>query len=159
MTAARPCLRPGRVFASNGSRGFTLLEAMLVVAIIGTLATIAVPSYADYVRRSRILDAVARLADARARMEEYFLDQRTYVDASGRCGVAPAPGTASDAFTVACDATATAYTYTASGLAAKGMAAFIYTIDQAGAKATVSLPAGWQRGSDCWTIRADGLCV
>ena len=148
----------GRTIAGT-VRGFTLLEVMLVVAIIATLAGIAVPSYADYVRRGRILDAVARLSDARARMEEYFLDQRSYVDASGRCGVPPATGTAGDAFTLACEASATAYTYTASGLADKGMAAFTYAIDQAGAKTTVSLPAGWSRGSDCWTIRADGLCV
>ncbi len=139
--------------------GFTLLEIMLVVAIIATLAGIAVPSYADYVRRSRILDAVARLADARARMEEYFLDQRSYVDAAGRCGVPPPAGTAGDAFALACEASTTAYTYTATGLADKGMTAFVYTIDQAGAKTTVSLPAGWSRGTDCWTIRADGLCV
>jgi type IV pilus assembly protein PilE len=148
-----------RAATAGRACGFTLLEAMLVVAIIATLAGIAVPSYADYVRRGRILDAVARLADARARMEEYFLDQRSYVDAGGRCGVLPSPGTAGDAFALACEASATAYTYTATGLSAKGMAAFAYAIDQAGAKTTVSLPAGWSRGADCWTIRADGLCV
>jgi type IV pilus assembly protein PilE len=151
--------KTGRAVACGAARGFTMLEIMLVVAIIGTLAAIAVPSYADYVRRSRILDAVARLADARARMEEYFLDQRSYVDAGGRCGVPPPTGTAGDAFALACEASANAYTYTATGLPAKGMAAFTYSIDQAGAKTTVSLPAGWSRGTDCWTIRADGLCV
>ena len=149
----------GRSFAYGAVRGFTLLEIMLVVAIIAVLAGIAVPSYADYVRRSRILDAVARLADARARMEEYFLDQRSYIDAGGRCGVPPPTGTRGDAFALACEASATAYMYTATGLADKGMAAFAYAIDQTGAKTTVSLPAGWSRGADCWTIRADGLCV
>lgn len=149
----------GCASACGKVRGFTLLEVMLVVAIIATLAGIALPSYADYVRRSRILDAVARLADARARMEEYFLDQRSYIDAAGRCGVQPPTGTAGDAFALACEASPTAYTYTATGLADKGMASFAYAIDQGGAKTTVSLPAGWSRGADCWTIRADGLCV
>ena len=139
--------------------GFTLVEVMLVTAIVAILSAIALPSYADYVRRSRILEAVARLSDARARMEEYFLDQRTYVDAAGRCGAAPATQAPADAFAVSCAATATTYTYTASGLAAKGMAAFAYSIDQAGTKATVSLPAGWLRTADCWTIRADGSCA
>ena len=139
--------------------GFTLLELMVVVAIIGTLAAIAVPAYANYVKRGRILEAVARLADARARMEEYFLDQRAYVDAAGNCGVAPAPAGPADAFAVACDATTTTFTYTATGLAAKGMAAFAYAIDQTGAKTTLSLPPGWSRAAGCWTIRADGLCV
>ena len=139
--------------------GFTLLEVMIVVAILATLAAIALPSYAVHVKRSRILEAVARLADARARMEAYFLDQRAYVDAGGRCGAPPPGRRPADAFSVACEATATTFTYTATGVAEKGMAAFVYTIDQSGAKTTVSLPAGWSRTADCWTIRADGLCV
>jgi type IV pilus assembly protein PilE len=141
------------------ARGFTLLEAMLVVSIVATLATIALPSYATYVKRSRILEAVARLSDARARMEEFFLDERAYVDAGGGCGATPPPSKPADAFSLACRATATTFTYTATGLAAKGMDGFVYTIDQSGAKATVSLPTGWSRAGDCWTIRADGLCV
>lgn len=139
-------------------RGFTLLELMIVVAIIAILGAIALPSYAAYVTRSRVLDAVTRLADARARMDDYFQDQRTYVDDAGHCGVTP-PAVATDYFVVACEATATAFTYTATGLAAKGMASFVYSIDQAGNKATVSVPPGWSRTVDCWTIRQDGFCV
>lgn len=140
-------------------RGFTLLELMIVVAIIATLAAIALPTYEGYVKRSRILDAVTRLADARARMEDFFLDQRAYVDDGGRCGVAAPVASATDSFVVRCEATATTFTYTASGLAARGMAAFAYSIDHTGAKATLSLPAAWSRTPDCWTIRPDGFCI
>jgi type IV pilus assembly protein PilE len=139
--------------------GFTLLETMIVVAILGTLATIALPSYAGYVTRSHILEAIARLSDARARMEEYYLDQRTYIDDTGQCGVAPAPPGTADTFTLACVATATTFTYTATGVPAKGMQGFVYSVDHAGARSTVSLPTGWSRTADCWTLRADGLCV
>jgi type IV pilus assembly protein PilE len=139
--------------------GFTLLETMVVVAILALLASIALPSYASYVRRSRILEAVARLSDARARMEEWFLDQRTYVDDAGRCAIAPPAANAGDAFTLSCVGTATTFTYTATGMADKGMERFAYTIDETGAKTTASVPPGWSRASDCWTIRADGLCV
>jgi type IV pilus assembly protein PilE len=139
-------------------RGFTLLETMIVVAIVATLASIALPSYEAYIKRSRILDAVTRLADARARMDDFFLDQRTYVDESGHCGVTGASGP-TDYFSVNCEATATTFTLTATGLVAKGMGAFVYAIDHAGAKTTVSVPAGWVRTPDCWTIRHDGLCV
>jgi type IV pilus assembly protein PilE len=139
-------------------RGFTLLEVMIVVAIIATLAAIALPSYATYVKRSRILDAVTRLADARSRLEDYFLDERAYVNASGGCGVAPS-SSATDAFVVQCEATATTFTVTATGIAAKGMASFAYAIDQSGAKSTVSVPSGWIRTTGCWTIRQDGSCV
>jgi type IV pilus assembly protein PilE len=138
--------------------GFTLLEVMIVVAIVATLAAIALPSYAAYVQRSRILDAVTRLSDARSRLEDYFLDERVYVDAEGRCGVLPTV-TATDAFLVQCEATATTFTITATGIAARGMTGFVYTIDQSGTKGTVSVPRGWSRTADCWTIRQDGFCV
>lgn len=145
----------------NGARhnGFTLLELMVVVAIIATLASIALPSYAGYIRRSHILEAVARLSDARARMEEYYLDQRAYVDGAGHCGAAPPPSQTADSFTLACEATATTFRYTATGLSGKGMDAFVYAIDHTGTRSTVSLPSGWSVTADCWTIRADGLCV
>ena len=91
-------------------------------------------------------------------MEDFFLDERAYVDASGRCGVMPAT-TSTDSFIVLCEATATTFTVTATGVAAKGMTSFIYAIDQSGAKTTVSVPRGWSRSPDCWTIRQDGFCV
>ncbi|MGC1819206.1 MAG: type IV pilin protein [Casimicrobiaceae bacterium] len=140
-------------------RGFSLIEVLVVAAIVAILAAIAVPPYGAYVQRSRLVDAIARLADARARMEQYFLDRRAYTDDAGRCGAAPPAAGSADAFELSCEATASTYTYKATGLAAKGMAAFAYTIDQSGLKATVSVPGGWRAHADCWTIRQDGLCV
>jgi type IV pilus assembly protein PilE len=142
----------------RSTKGFTLLETMIVVAVVAVLAALALPSYATYVSRSRILDAVTRLADARARMDDYYLDQRTYTDDTGQCGVAAATA-ATDYLTVRCEATSTTFLVTASGMASKGMGAFVYTIDHAGRKTTVSVPTGWSRVDDCWTIRQDGLCV
>jgi type IV pilus assembly protein PilE len=149
--------RPAGLHAACG--GFTLIETMIVMAIIAILAAVAVPSYTTYVRRSHILEAVARLADARARMEEFFQDERTYVDASGDCGAAPNAHAPPDAFVITCTGTATTFTYTATGQGARGMSAFVYSIDENGAKATVSVPSAWQRTADCWTVRADGSCV
>ena len=141
-------------------QGFTVVELLVAVAIVGILAAIAVPQYGSYITRSRILDAFAKLSDYRTRMEQYFLDRRSYVDDSGACGVAPASSPApADAFQVACTATARSFVYTATGIDAKGMARFIYTIDDTGTRATVSLPSGWIRNAECWTIRADGSCV
>lgn len=141
-------------------RGFTIVELLISVAIVGILAAVAVPRYSGYVMRSRILDAFVKLSDYRTRMEQYFLDRRTYVDDAGNCGIAPAAGVGSaDAFTVACTATARSYVYKATGIVSRGMAPFVYTIDETGARGTVSLPSGWRRTADCWTIRADGSCV
>lgn len=143
---------------ARDGRGFTLLEMAIVAAIVAVLAAVALPSYDAYVKRSRILDAVTRLSDARARMDDYFLDQRAYVDATGQCGVTPVTSV-TDSFSVQCEASATTFTVTASGLVAKGMSAFVYAIDQAGSRTTVSVPSGWSRTPDCWTIRKDGFCV
>ena len=144
---------------SRTAQGFSLIEVLTVASIVAILAAIAVPPYRVYVQRSRLVDAITRLADARSRMEQYFLDRRSYVDDAGRCGVAPSAATSADAFELRCDATASTYTYTATGLATHGMAGFAYTIDQSGIKATVSVPSGWRAHADCWTIRSDGLCV
>jgi type IV pilus assembly protein PilE len=139
--------------------GFTLIEILIVGVMLAVAASIAVPHYAQHVTRSRILDAVAKLSDHRARMEQLFLDRRSYVDDSGQCGIAPPALAAADAFELSCVATAHSYVYTATGVPAKGMSGFIYAIDESGSRATLSVPRGWSRMPDCWTIRADGSCV
>ena len=142
------------------STGFTVIELLVAVAIVGILATIAIPQYGSYIARSRTLDAFAKLSDYRTRMEQYFLDRRSYLDDTGACGVVPPPtADPADSFQVACSATARSFVYTATGMSAKGMASFVYTIDETGLRGTVSLPSGWTRNAACWTIRADGSCV
>ncbi|HEX7329744.1 MAG TPA: type IV pilin protein [Casimicrobiaceae bacterium] len=143
----------------NAERGFSLVELMIALAVLAILAAIVWPSYSAYVQRGRILEAVTRLSEARAKMEQYFLDQRSYVDASGACGVPPSSPGAADAFALACTGTASTYTYTATGTTSGAMAAFAYSIDETGLRRTASVPANWSRRADCWTIRQDGFCL
>ncbi|WP_313024666.1 type IV pilin protein [Pseudomonas lopnurensis] len=59
--------------------GFTLIELMIVVAIIGILAAIAYPSYDEYVKRGNRTEGQALLSDASARQERYFAQNNTYI--------------------------------------------------------------------------------
>ncbi|MEO8806009.1 MAG: type IV pilin protein [Burkholderiaceae bacterium] len=138
------------------NKGFTLIELMIVVAIIAILSAIAIPSYSDYVRRSKITDAVATLAGMRVKMEQYFQDNRTYVGACTAGTVATLPP-ASAYFTFDCGTpTAATYTITATGTAS--MLGFGYSLDQANARATTAVPTGWTLSNTCWVLKKDGSC-
>ena len=141
--------------------GFTLLEVMITVAIVGILASIALPMYFDQVTRSKIIDGTTRLGDFRSKMEKYFMDNRRYVTVAGGavCGIPDPLPAASDAFAITFGpCTNTTYTITATGRPAYGMSAnFIYQVDQTNAKSSVG-PAGWLAAPTCWAVRKDGSC-
>ncbi len=140
---------------SSPRRGFTLIELMVAVAVLAILAAVAMPSYKDYVLRGKLVDGPNALAAMRARMEQYYQDNRTYV--GGPCASASTAGV----FTVGCrTVTATAYNVTATG---SGLASdFTYTIDQNGNEATTSLPSDWggvpAGGYACWVTRRGASC-
>ncbi|MDD2767324.1 MAG: type IV pilin protein [Methylococcus sp.] len=69
-------------------KGFTLIELMITVAIIGILAAIAYPSYKEYIIRTRRADGKAALLRAAAREEQYFSDNKTYTSDVTKLGFA-----------------------------------------------------------------------
>ncbi len=110
-------------------QGLSLVELMITVAIIGFLASIALPSYSDYVRKGRAAEATSTLANLKVRMEQYYQDNRTYV--GGAC----APASGAKYFSYSCSsATANAFVLVADGLG--DMANFQYTVDQNNVKSS-----------------------
>ncbi|MDM0009121.1 type IV pilin protein [Variovorax sp. J22G73] len=140
--------------------GFTLIELMIVVVIIGILAAIAVPQYSDYVRRARVSEALGLLAGMRPRMEQFFQDNRTFVDACLSGSVAAKPAT-TKGFRFDCGTpTATTYTITATGLDNTSTAGFVYTLKADGTRSTSTLGAGWTGAptDSCWITSKGGTC-
>jgi type IV pilus assembly protein PilE len=74
---------------ARAARGFTLVEIMIVVAIVGILASIAYPAYVDHVRRAARSDAKAVLMETAQFMERYFTTNNTYLGAALLSGVSP----------------------------------------------------------------------
>lgn len=67
--------------------GFTLVELMIVVAIVGILASIAIPSYVEYVKKGRRAAAQSHLMEIAQREQQYLLDARTYAASLTTLGI------------------------------------------------------------------------
>jgi type IV pilus assembly protein PilE len=144
------------------AKGFTLIELMITVVILGILSMIAMPAYTNYVIRGKIPDATSNLATKRVQMEQYFQDNRRYntVTLGALCGVnSVADNTSSRYFTFTCTTPSdSSFTLTATGTGS--MAGFVYTINESNTK-TSTLTAGgdWTANSaTCWITKQGGGC-
>ena len=134
------------------AKGFTLIEVLTTIAIIGILTAIALPSYHEYVVRGALVESFTDLSDLRVQMEQSYLDNRTYVTG---CAIPPPTGKYFSFSSSGCSATA--YTWTATGLAGRTNG-YSYTINQANTKTTTSFKGSAMTGKNCWLAKSASEC-
>jgi prepilin-type N-terminal cleavage/methylation domain-containing protein len=141
------------------SKGFTLVELMITVAIVAILAAIAIPNYRDYVIRGQLVDATQGLSAVRANMERYFQDNRTYLPIGAFTPPCAAALVAYGKFNINCPPIdATHFTAIAVGAAAP-LSGFTFTVDQNDNQVTTVAPPAPASFTGCptaWITKTGG---
>jgi type IV pilus assembly protein PilE len=141
------------------NRGFSLIELMITIAIIGILAAIAIPTYTSYIQQSHRSEAIRSLTSFRQALERCYSQNYSYLNAPAATPPTPcpaAPGTATTstngyyAITYS-NMTATTYTLTATaaGAQAKDTACTTFVVTYAGAQ-TAQTSGGTDSTATCW---------
>ncbi|HMY98725.1 MAG TPA: type IV pilin protein [Burkholderiaceae bacterium] len=151
--AAMPIAHFAKSTAAARQRGFTLMELMITVAVIGILSAVALPAYTDYLRRGRLPEAFTALSTYQIKLEQYFQDNRKYGDTT--CG--PALPTEPKFFTITCNLKGTGYELQATSTTVGG-GKHVYTIDQSGTKTTTYFKGKpYSPAKACWLVKG-GEC-
>ncbi|WP_035053167.1 type IV pilin protein [Andreprevotia chitinilytica] len=145
---------------STAQAGFTLIELMIVIAIMGIILAIAIPRYQDYVLRSKLVNAINGLAAVQSQMEQYFQDNRTYLSI-GTFTTPCASGIKYGDFAITCSVS-DAVSYTLQAKSTTGQdSGFIYTVSNTDTKSTQYGPAWGSTAvtGSCWaTTKGTTVC-
>ena len=128
-------------------RGFTLIEVMITVAIIGILAALAYPAYVDNIKRGKAGEAMAQLTMARVRAEAWSGNN------NGLYTGFPCPPSTEN-FDYACAINPNDYSIVANGKASEDMGDFVFTINNADQRTSMYNGVS----AACWQTNKSGTC-
>lgn len=134
----------------KADKGFTLIEIMIVVVIVGLLAAIALPAYQEYVMQGKAAEATAGLSEARLKLEQYYHDNRAYNANPLTIPTLPTSKNFDFSYTFV-----NADTYEIRADGKNNMLGFSYTIDQSNARTST---AWGTTGATCWILRKGQTC-
>ena len=136
------------MLSSSRSHGLSLIELLVTVALVMILASVAVPSYQNYVGKSRRAEAKGALLDLAARLERYYADNRSYTGAT-IAGMLGSATTEHGDYTLSIDSLAAdSYTIMAQpGGRQAGDACGTFTITSTGVK---GVQDGTLSSAKCW---------
>lgn len=139
------------------NRGLTLIELMIVVALVGIISAVAIPNYRDYIVRGQIVEGQAALENLRAEMERYFQDNRTYATvASFTSPCAELPFL--DHFQLSCDVEPDGTKFLLQAVGKGSVSNFTFTVDERNRKSTTSVGKGWNTCSRKWMKKKGETC-
>ena len=141
-----------------GGSGFTVVEALIALAIVGILAAIALPLYSDFVAREQLTEAHAGLGKFRLRMERWREANRSYAGRDATACAASPPQYVNFVHSCRVDPDGQAFVATATG--SNGwVGGFAFTIDERNVRRTIAAPGGWAPAlpHDCFVTRK-GSC-
>lgn len=134
----------------SDSYGFTLIELMIVVTIMGIIAAIAIPAYTQYVRRAQRVDATAALLRIQNAQEKYYLSNNGYAASTTDLGITT---TENDLYTLAITAPAPttdfAATATAKGVQLQDEDCRVFTVTGQGVRSATDA-GGNNSTAECW---------
>jgi len=137
--------------------GFTLIEVMITVVIIGILAAIAIPSYTAHIKKARASEATSVLADLKVRMEQSYQDNRFYSCPTGLSATA-VQYQGAKFFETKCELPAgtkpQTFLLTSTGLASQNMTGFEFTINELNQKGSIFDGTS----GACWLTSKGGTC-